>query len=146
MTESEEALVAALSAIARLPGATVTVEPDATWLAGGRPLEGLNHVLRAELAGDDAAIEARIDELDAALRAARLRADDVVAGAVDDAGRPRAAARRRAGSPRPTRSTAWSSICGLARELGATSAGSAPAAAGDVAEVGDAAGWTTFWR
>lgn len=68
MTESEAALVAALSAIARLPGASVTVDPDATWVAGGRPLEGLNHVLCTVLAGDDAAIEARIDDLDAALR------------------------------------------------------------------------------
>lgn len=68
MTESEAALVAALSAIARLPGASVSVDPDATWVAGGRPLEGLNHVLCAGLDGDDAAIEARIDELDAALR------------------------------------------------------------------------------
>ena len=68
VTESEAALVAALSAIARLPGASVAVEPDATWVASGRPLEGLNHVLRAELEGDDAAIEARIDELDGGLR------------------------------------------------------------------------------
>jgi hypothetical protein len=44
------------------------VEPDATWVASGRPLEGLNHVLRAELNGDDAAIEERIDELDGGLR------------------------------------------------------------------------------
>ena len=69
MTESEAALVAALAAIARLPGATVTVEPDATWLCSGRPLEGLNHVLLAQLGNDDAAVEARIDALDSALRA-----------------------------------------------------------------------------
>jgi GNAT superfamily N-acetyltransferase len=69
MTESEAALVAALSAIGRLPGASVAVDRDATWVASGRPLEGLNHVLRAGLDGDDAAIEARIDELDAGLRA-----------------------------------------------------------------------------
>ena len=68
MRESEAALVAALSTIARLPRATVTVERDATWVASGRPLDGLNHVLRAELQGDGAAIEARIDELDAGLR------------------------------------------------------------------------------
>jgi GNAT superfamily N-acetyltransferase len=68
VTESEEALVAALSAIARLPGASIAVESDATWLASGRPFEGLNHVLRAELQGDDGAIEARIDELDRSLR------------------------------------------------------------------------------
>jgi len=68
LTESEAALVAALAAIARLPRATVFEEPDATWIACGHPLEGLNHVLRAELEHDDAAIEARIDELDAALR------------------------------------------------------------------------------
>ena len=68
MTESEAALVAALSAIGRLPGASVAVDRDATWVASGRPLEGLNHVLRAELNGDDAAIEARIDELDGGLR------------------------------------------------------------------------------
>jgi GNAT superfamily N-acetyltransferase len=68
LTGSEAALVAALAAIARLPGASVTVEADATWVASGRPLEGLNHVLRAAFVGDDAAIEARIDELHAALR------------------------------------------------------------------------------
>jgi GNAT superfamily N-acetyltransferase len=71
LTASEAALVAALSAIARLPGATVTSDPDATWLSSGRPLDGLNHVLRAELDRDgraDDAIEARIDELDAAFR------------------------------------------------------------------------------
>jgi GNAT superfamily N-acetyltransferase len=68
LTESEAALVAALSAIARLPGATIAEEPEVTWVAGGRPLEGLNHVLRAEFAGDDAAIEARIDALDGVLR------------------------------------------------------------------------------
>lgn len=68
MTASEAALEAALAVIARLPGAELHVDDDATWVAGARPLEGLNHVLRTELAGDDAAVERRIDALDAALR------------------------------------------------------------------------------
>ncbi len=68
MTPSEAALEAALGVIAGLPGAELHVEDDATWVAGARPLEGLNHVLRAQLAGDDMAIERRIDDLDAGLR------------------------------------------------------------------------------
>jgi GNAT superfamily N-acetyltransferase len=68
MTESEAALVAALTVIGRLPGAEVQVAAETTWVASGRPLEGLNHVLRAELGGSDATLDARIDEIDAALR------------------------------------------------------------------------------
>lgn len=68
MTESESALVASLSLIGRLPGAEVHADPTVTWVAGGRPLEGLNHVLRLDLAGDDAAIETAIDDIDTALR------------------------------------------------------------------------------
>ncbi len=69
MTETESALVASLSLIGRLPGSEVHVDPVVTWVAGGRPLEGLNHVLQLDLTGDDAAIEAAIDDIDAALRA-----------------------------------------------------------------------------
>ncbi len=68
MTESESALVASLSLIGRLPGSEVHADPTVTWVAGGRPLEGLNHVLRLDLTGDDAAIEAAIDDIDVALR------------------------------------------------------------------------------
>lgn len=67
MTETESALIASLSLIGRLPGSEVHVDPVVTWVAGGRPLEGLNHVLRLDLAGGDAAIEAAIDGIDAAL-------------------------------------------------------------------------------
>ena len=68
LTESEAALVAAMGAIRWLPGAAVHSGPDVTWVAGGRPLDGVNHVLRLELTGPDAAIDARIDEIDAELR------------------------------------------------------------------------------
>jgi GNAT superfamily N-acetyltransferase len=68
LTASEAALEAALAIIGRLPGAAVHVAPDTTWVAGGRPLEGLNHVLRSSLGGSDGTIEARIDEIDDALR------------------------------------------------------------------------------
>jgi GNAT superfamily N-acetyltransferase len=68
VTESEATLVAALAVIGRLPGAEVRTEPDTTWIAAGRPLDGLNHVLRAEFDGPEATIEARIDEIDASLR------------------------------------------------------------------------------
>jgi GNAT superfamily N-acetyltransferase len=68
MTESEAALVAALAVIGRLPGAEVQTVADTTWVASGRPLEGLNHVLRAELGGTDTTLEARIEEIDAGLR------------------------------------------------------------------------------
>ena len=69
MTESEAALVAAMAAIRWLPGAEVHAGPDVTLVAGGRPFESLNHVLRLDLGGTDAAIEARIDDIDAELRA-----------------------------------------------------------------------------
>ena len=67
-TESEAALVAALTVIGRLPGAEVQTQPDTTWVAAGRPLDGMNHVLRAEIDGSDATIDARIDEIDVSLR------------------------------------------------------------------------------
>lgn len=69
MTESETALVAAMAAIRWLPGAEVHAGPDVTVVAGGRPFESLNHVLRLDLQGTEAAIEARIDDIDAELRA-----------------------------------------------------------------------------
>ena len=69
MTESEAALVAAMAAIRWLPGAEVHAGPDVTLVAGGRPFESLNHVLRLDVTGSDAAIEARIDDIDAELRA-----------------------------------------------------------------------------
>jgi len=69
LTESEAALVAAMGAIRWLPGAEFHAGPDVTWVAGGRPLDGINHVLRLAVGGSDAAIEARIDEIDADLRA-----------------------------------------------------------------------------
>lgn len=68
-TESEATLVAALAVIGRLPGAEVQTHPDTTLVAAGRPLDGMNHVLRAEIDGSDATVEARIDEIDASLRA-----------------------------------------------------------------------------
>jgi GNAT superfamily N-acetyltransferase len=68
LTESEAALVAGLAAIRWLPGAEVLAGPDATLVAGGRPFEGLNHVLALDVRGTDAAIEARIDAIDAELR------------------------------------------------------------------------------
>lgn len=71
MTVSEAALAAALAVIGRLPGAEVQAGSDATWVAGGRPLESLNHVVGLELRGTDAAIEERIDAIDAALRERR---------------------------------------------------------------------------
>ena len=69
MTESEAALVAAMGAIRWLPGARVQADPDVTLVAGGRPFESVNHVLRLGLQGADPAIEARIDDIDAELRA-----------------------------------------------------------------------------
>lgn len=68
MTESEVALVAAMGAIRWLPGAEVHAGPDVTWVAGGRPLDGVNHVVRLALNGSEAEIETRIDEIDADLR------------------------------------------------------------------------------
>jgi GNAT superfamily N-acetyltransferase len=68
LTASEAALEAALAIIGSLPGADVHVARDATWVAGGRPIDSLNHVLRLELGGSDATIEARIDAIDDALR------------------------------------------------------------------------------
>jgi GNAT superfamily N-acetyltransferase len=68
LTASEAALESALAIIGRLPGAEIHAASDATWVAGGRPLEGLNHVLRADIGGSDGTIEARIDEIDDALR------------------------------------------------------------------------------
>jgi GNAT superfamily N-acetyltransferase len=67
-TESEAALVAALTVIGRLPGAEVQTLPDTTWVAAARPLDGMNHVLRAEIDGSDASIDARIDAIHASLR------------------------------------------------------------------------------
>jgi GNAT superfamily N-acetyltransferase len=69
LTESEAALVAAMAAIQWLPGAAVRAGPDVTLVAGGRPFESVNHVLRTGLLGTDAAIEKRIDDIDADLRA-----------------------------------------------------------------------------
>jgi GNAT superfamily N-acetyltransferase len=71
LTESEAALVAAMAAIRWLPGAEVQTGQDVTLVAGRRPFESLNHVLRLALRGTDAAIESRIDEIDAELRAAQ---------------------------------------------------------------------------
>lgn len=67
MSESEEALKAALSLLGRLPGATVHEAPDIAWLASGRPLASLNHVHGIRLHGDAATIEARIDQAHAAV-------------------------------------------------------------------------------
>ena len=69
---SEAALAASVALIGRLPGASVLVEPDVMIVASGRPLAGLNHVLRtnlAGLAGDADAVEARIDAIQASLAA-----------------------------------------------------------------------------
>ena len=64
-SESEAALAASVALIGRLPGAAVSVEPDVTIVASGRPLAALNHVLRATIAnpaGSDAndVVDARI--------------------------------------------------------------------------------------
>ena len=67
MTESEAALAAALAGIGRLPGSRMQVDQDVTWLASGRPAVSLNHVYRVALRGDSAAIDARIDEVQAAV-------------------------------------------------------------------------------
>lgn len=66
MTESEEALAAALAGIARLRGARLQVDSDLTWLSSGRPATSLNHVHSIALRGDSAAIDARIDAVQAA--------------------------------------------------------------------------------
>ncbi len=68
MTESEAALAAALAVLGRLPGGTIGREPDATWVASGRPFESFNHVVGIEARGADAAVERRIGDIDAALR------------------------------------------------------------------------------
>jgi GNAT superfamily N-acetyltransferase len=65
VTESEAALKAALTLLARLPGATIHDGPDISWLASGRPLASLNHVHGIRLGGDDAMIDARIDQVHA---------------------------------------------------------------------------------
>ena len=57
-----------MAVIRWLPGASVDEGPDATLVAGGRPFEALNHVVRLNVRGTDAAIERRIDEIDAELR------------------------------------------------------------------------------
>lgn len=62
MTESEAALKAAFSLLARLPGAEILQAPDISWLASGQPLASHNHVYGICLGRDEAAIEARIDE------------------------------------------------------------------------------------
>ena len=67
MSESEASLKAALSLLARLPGATVHDAPDISWLASGRPLASLNHVHGIRLRGADDAIDARIDQAHASV-------------------------------------------------------------------------------
>ena len=67
MTASEAALAAALELMARLSGVVLGDEPDIAWLASGRPMASLNHVHRIRLAGDDAAVDARIDAVQAAV-------------------------------------------------------------------------------
>ncbi len=67
MSESEASLKAALSLLARLPGATVHDAPDIAWLASGRALASLNHVHGIRLRGADDAIDARIDQAHAAV-------------------------------------------------------------------------------
>ena len=67
MTESEEALAAALAGISRLPEARIQVDSDLTWLCSGRPATSLNHVHSIALRGDSAAIDARIDTVQAAV-------------------------------------------------------------------------------
>jgi RimJ/RimL family protein N-acetyltransferase len=61
VSESEASLKAALSLLARLPGARLHDAPDISWLASGRPLASLNHVHGVRLTGGHAAIEARIE-------------------------------------------------------------------------------------
>lgn len=71
MTESEAALASALAVIGRLPGAELGTDADATWVASGRPFESFNHVVAIDMTGSDAAVERRVDELDAGLRQRR---------------------------------------------------------------------------
>jgi len=65
MTESEASLRAALALLGRLPGARVQETSEISWLASGRPLASLNHVHGVRLAGETAAMEARIDAVHA---------------------------------------------------------------------------------
>ena len=65
MSESEESLKAALSLLARLPGATIHDGPEISWLASGRPLASLNHVHRIRLGSGEAMVDARIDQVHA---------------------------------------------------------------------------------
>lgn len=67
MIESEDALAAALAGIARLRGARLQVDTDLTWLSSGRPATSLNHVHSIALHGHSAAIDARIDAVQAAV-------------------------------------------------------------------------------
>jgi ribosomal protein S18 acetylase RimI-like enzyme len=67
VTESEASLKAALSLLARLPGAVIHEGPDISWLASGRPLASLNHVHGIHLGGDAAGDDARIDQTHAAV-------------------------------------------------------------------------------
>ena len=122
VTESEAALVAALSAIARLPGASVVIDPDATWVASGRPLEGLNHVLRAEL--EVATRRSRPGSTSSTGVCARLAPSRPRGGSARRRRRPTSSSgSTRAGLPRPIRSTAWSLICGLAGTFGPPTVG-----------------------
>ena len=65
MTESEAAFAAAVSLLGRLRGARLCVDPDVTWMASGRPLASLNNVFAVALRGDPAAIDARIEAVQA---------------------------------------------------------------------------------
>ena len=67
MTESEEALAAALAGIGRLRGARLQVDTDLTWLRSGRPAASLNHVHSITLRGDSAAIDERVDAVQTAV-------------------------------------------------------------------------------
>lgn len=69
-TESEAALATAMPVIARLPGARLGREADLTWLASGRPFASLNHVYWISVGGSGAAIDRRVAEVDATVRAA----------------------------------------------------------------------------
>jgi GNAT superfamily N-acetyltransferase len=65
VTESEAAFAAAVSLLGRLREARLCVDPDVTWLASGRPLASLNNVFAVALRGDPAAIDARIEAVQA---------------------------------------------------------------------------------
>jgi GNAT superfamily N-acetyltransferase len=132
LTESEAALAGALTVIGRLPAAEVATEPDASWVASGRPWDSFNHVMAIELTGPDAAVERRIDDLDAALR---RRRSVPATWWIGPSTRPADLARRLGARGFLEADEEY----GMAIDVAA-----APSPAGDIAEVVDAGGVDEF--